>query len=426
MDSGCPRSPDRLGGMKVGIGEGNRAVREGGNIGSGGAPERGSGVFIVGWTGAGRLANMVGSNHLIIMQPNCLAIAGKQTFTRRDFMLALGAVALTATTAQAADAVTRASELKVSGTGFTLDGKPFAYTGVSFFNAIYNPTFNLDSATRRKWLRKFLEYNINVHRVWCQWDNKRGFVDGGPEATMYQPDGSLRMNHLKTLKGILDDARAEGVVIELCLFSHESFREGIKLEPEAAVRAVKALAKELQPWRNLYFQIWNEHHDEMVLPLVKAIREVDAKRLITSSPGFAGVLGPKELNEELDFLTPHTSRQGRGKPWELAPKEIATLLKEYNKPVVDDEPARNGTSNFGGPKEPTLPTDHILQIWEVRKVGGHPTYHHDMFQTGYGTPACPPNGIPDPEFSPYHREVFEFLKQGDRYRPGGKGSKEGK
>lgn len=49
----------------------------------------------------------------------------------------------------------------------------------------------------------------------------------------------------------------------------------------------------------------------------------------------------------------------------------------------------------------------------VRKIGGHITYHHDMFQTGYGTPAVPPNGIPDPEFSPYHRAVFEFIAQRD-------------
>ena len=142
---------------------------------------------------------------------------------------------------------------------------------------------------------------------------------------------------------------------------------------------------------------------------------IDAKRLVTSSPGFAGVLGPKNLNEALDYLTPHTSRQGQGKPWILAPKEIAKLIQEFHKPVVDDEPARNGTSNFGGPKELTSPTDHMLQIWEVWKVGGHPIYHHDMFQTGYGTPACPPNGIPDPEFNPYHRQVFEFLKQRSRY-----------
>ena len=61
--------------------------------------------------------------------------------------------------------------------------------------------------------------------------------------------------------------------------------------------------------------------------------------------------------------------------------------------------------------------DHILQIWQVWQMGGHVVYHHDMFQTGYGSPACPPSGIPDPEFSPYHRKVFEFLAKRDRYMP---------
>ena len=41
-----------------------------------------------------------------------------------------------------------ASELAVSGTRFQLDGQPFPYTGVSFFNAIYNTNFNASSEVR--------------------------------------------------------------------------------------------------------------------------------------------------------------------------------------------------------------------------------------------------------------------------------------
>jgi hypothetical protein len=313
--------------------------------------------------------------------------------------------------------VAQAHELTVVGREFRLDGQPFPYTGVSFFNALYNPGFNQDSATRRQWLGKFRGYGVNVLRVWCQWDNTRGFVDASPAATLYRPNGGLRSETLARVKELLADADAEGFVIQLCLFAQESWRENTRLAPETATRAVEALTRELQPWRNATFQIWNEHHDEHVLPLVRVIKTLDPKRLVTSSPGYAGVLGPRDLNEALDYLTPHTSRQGQGKPWQLAPKEIAALLKAHGKPVVDDEPARNGTPQFGGPKDRTWPTDHILHIWEVWQTGGYATYHHDMFQTGYGTPACPPSGIPDPEFSPYHRQVFEFLKLRKRYQP---------
>ncbi|MBM3859350.1 MAG: hypothetical protein FJ395_06835 [Verrucomicrobia bacterium] len=238
---------------------------------------------------------------------------------------------------------------------------------------------------------------------------------------MYLPDGRLREAPLATLKAILADADRLGMVVELCFFSQESFRENIRLDRDQSMTAVTALTRALRPHRNLTFQIWNEHHDDNVLPLVRAIKALDPQRLVTSSPGFAGVLGPDDLNEALDYPTPHTSRQNKGRPWELAPREIASLLEKFHKPVVDDEPARCGTSKFGGPKEPTSPEDHIRQITAVRRIGGYITYHHDMFQTGYGSPAVPPSGIPDPEFSPYHRAVFEFIAKhkcdADKLRP---------
>ena len=310
------------------------------------------------------------------------------------------------------------AELTVSGTRFQLDGKPFPYTGVSFFNAIYNTNFNARSEARVAWLKKFQGCGINVLRIWGQWDNARGFADASPTSTLYRADGSLRPEHLATLQAMLRDCDAQGVVIELAMFAQESWRENIRLSPDAERKAVEALTRELRPFRNLTFQIWNEHDDDRVIPLVKLIKALDPKRLVTNSSGYAGDLGKDEENQVLDYLTPHTSRQSKSRRhWEVAAQEIESLLKKFNKPVVDDEPARNGTSNFGGPKEQTHPADHILNIVNVWRVGGYPTYHHDMFQTGYGTPAVPSSGVPDPEFSPYHREVFEFLKLRDRYAP---------
>lgn len=302
--------------------------------------------------------------------------------------------------------------LSVSGTRFLLDGQPFNYTGISFFNAIYNPAFNQTPEARRQWLEKFKTYGINVLRVWCQWDsNKLPFVDCGPEKTLYELDGRLREEPLRILKAIIEDANDAGIVVQVVLFSHES---DVRLSAEAADRAVTEVTRELQPYRNIFLQVWNEYSDR-VLDHVKTIRSVDPKRLVTNSPGFAGVLGDWKQNNALDFLTPHTSRQNSGRPWDVAPTEIAYLLARYQKPVVDDEPARNGTSKYGGPNGMTSPYDHIIQIQRVRDVGGYVTYHHDMFQTGYGTPAIPPSGVPDPEFSSYHRQVFEFLALGARY-----------
>ena len=306
--------------------------------------------------------------------------------------------------------------LSVKGTRFHMDGQPFPYTGLSFFNALYNPGFNQDEPARARWLKKFHDEGVTVLRVWCQWDSRRGCADAGPTSTLYEPGGTLRPEPLGRLRSMLTEADSLGLCVELVLFSHESWADGVRLGEPADAMAVTNLTHALRPYRNATFQIWNEHDDERVLPLVQVIKSLDADRLVTSCPGFSGVLGRTAENRALDYLTPHTSRQYVDRWWEVAPVEIELLLRTWQKPVVDDEPARNGTPNFGGPRETPSPFDHILEMEAVWRVGGYVTYHHDMFQTGYGTPAVPSSGIPDPDFSPYHRQVFDFLRWRSRYQ----------
>lgn len=303
--------------------------------------------------------------------------------------------------------------ITVKGTSFQMNNQPFEYTGVSFFNAIFNEEFNKNSDTRKKYIRKFKDSGINVLRVWCQWDNARGFIDGSAGQTLYNDDGSLKPELFSRLKEIVKDADDEGVVILLALFSRESWNENIRLSDTASNKAVEAVTKELLPFRNLVLQIWNEH-DYRTVDYFKIIKTADPKRLVTNSPGYGGFLGSNEENRALDFLSPHTTRDDH-RHWEVAAKEIEYLITKYRKPVVDDEPARQGTPNFGGPKTPTSPDDHILHIYNVWKAGGYVIYHHDMFQTGYGTEPIPSNGIPAPGFSGYHDQVFQFLKNKERY-----------
>ena len=304
--------------------------------------------------------------------------------------------------------------IEVKGFGFTLNGKPFFYTGVSFFNAIYNPTFNESDASRRHWLNKLKSNGINVIRVWAQWDNGRGFVDGCATCSLYEKDGGIRQHHMNTLKKIIQAADELEMVVLFVLFQRESWEENIRLSDEASDKAVKAVTNELKPFRNLVFQIWNEF-DNRTLDYMKIIKASDAARLVTNSPGYGGFLGRYEENAALDYLSPHTTRRD-DLQWEIAPREIAYLMELFRKPVVDDEPARRGdTPKYGGPKNPTTPYDHILRIYNVWNVGGHVIYHHDMFQFGYGSPSVPPSGIPDPDFSSYHKVVFDFLAHRERY-----------
>ena len=134
----------------------------------------------------------------------------------------------------------------------------------------------------------------------------------------------VSLDYLATLKNILHDTDEVGMGVELTLFSHETWLARIRLENDAADRAVANLTRELLPYRHVSFQIWNEF-SQRVLDHVKTVRSVDPKRIVTNSPGVAGFLGDPPQNTALDYLTPHTSRQGSGRTWEIAPTEIEYL-----------------------------------------------------------------------------------------------------
>jgi hypothetical protein len=284
---------------------------------------------------------------------------------------------------------------------------------LSFFNAIYNPTFNRSAEDRLKWLEVFKQNGVNALRVWCQWDFRppRTFVDVDADCTMYTEEGEIHEHRFQTLMDIIGAADDLEMVIEVTLFSHE---KQPNLPVAVQERAAQNMARRLLPYRNLVLQIWNEDSTE-VMRYCQAIRDVDPARIVTNSPGFAGDLGDEGQNRLLDLLTPHTVRPGVDRFWEVAAEQIASLLAEYGKPVIDDEPARTGIVQFGGVEGGTQPEQHIEQIRRVREVGGYHTYHHDMFQRSYGHPATPPNGLPDPDFSPFHRRVFDFLRQNKRW-----------
>lgn len=301
--------------------------------------------------------------------------------------------------------------LNLRGTQLYLDDEPFYFQGLSFFNALYNPMFNTDAETRDRWLRKFRANGISALRVWCQWDFSppRTFVDVGHDTTMYTEAGELIAESAQRLADLVMAANALDMVIEVVAFSHEKIPGEENLLIPKQELAVEALTKFLLPYRNVLLQIWNEDSTN-VLRHAEIIKAVDPERLVTNSPGFAGNLGDEAQNRMMDVLTPHTVRRRAERFWEVAPQQIADLLETYEKPVIDDEPARTGIVQFGGIEGGTKPEQHIEQIRRVREAGGYHTYHHDMFQRGYGAPTTPPTGIPDPDFRTFHRQVFDYLR----------------
>jgi len=302
-----------------------------------------------------------------------------------------------------------------------MDGAPYEYQGLSFFNALYNPSFNASDEACRGWLRRFRAWGITALRVWGDWRVQNGWVDEGPDHSLwiypgttryasgeirnrlYEPEGEIQTEALARLTRLLTLADEEGMVIEIALFTHY-----LVYPVRTRDDYVERLTRALRPWRNCIFQVWNEY-DDGTLRHLETIKREDPERLVTNSPGGAGRLGDQAENQMLDLLSPHTFRHGQGNFWEVAPQQVADLVARYGKPVLDDEPARTGTPKHGGNPGSSV-EQHIAHIDAVRAVGGYGNYHHDMFQSDYGAPTTPPEGIPDPEFSPFHRQIFEHLR----------------
>jgi hypothetical protein len=330
---------------------------------------------------------------------------------RKLWLLSLMLVAVVATAQEVRPAT---SVLTIQGTRFYLDGKPFYFEGLSFFNALYNKEFNQSPASREQWLRKFKSYGVTVLRVWEDWRFTNGWVDEGPDNSLYvypemkgheryfvPRNPQLNAEAMTRVKELAAEADRQGMVIELVLFTHYLV---YPLETRNAF--IRLVTEELRPYRNVYFEIWNEFSDNTV-DHYHLIKSLDPGRLVTNSPGGVSLVSVDAEDQVLDFLSPHTTRKGTF--WELAPQQVRKLLDTYEKPVVDDEPARCGTPNFGGNGDTKI-EQHLAQLDAVRKYGGYHIYHHDMFQLGYGDPSIPPNGIPDPEFSKFHLKVFEYLR----------------
>jgi len=209
--------------------------------------------------------------------------------------------------------------ITVSGTSFHVDGRPAFLLGVSLFDALGStPPRDLDLDTLGKW-------GVGVVRVWAHWLEP-----------IYQADGTLTAPGRTRLLTLTERLRARGMVLELALLRPGQLPgQGVAIfaSAEARVRAVQSITTALRDYRNVIFDLYNEHDhpggpishaDSRVL--CDAVKAIDRARLVTiSSTGghlvsAASQVGPSEdknLREEagtgpgavaVDIVAPHFPR----------------------------------------------------------------------------------------------------------------------
>ena len=223
------------------------------------------------------------------------------------------------TVASSPAAAPESATVTVSGTSFHVDGRQAFLLGVSLFDALGpTPPRDRDLDTLREW-------GVRIVRVWAHWNEP-----------IYQADGALTAQGRARLVELTERLRARGMVLELVLLRPGQLpgqRFAVFTAESARIGAVQAMTSALRDYRNVVFDLYNEHdHSDGPIShagarvLRDAVKAIDPARLVTiSSAGghlinAAGLVGKDEernLREEagtgpdavgVDIIAPHFQR----------------------------------------------------------------------------------------------------------------------
>lgn len=307
-------------------------------------------------------------------------------------------------------AFTRATELGVERTRFTLDGKPTFLLGVSYYGAL-----GASDRTVEADLKDMREAGFNWIRAWATWA-----AFGNDVSAVDAKDGSPRKEHLARLVRLVETCDRQGVVVNVTLSRGNGATGPPRLQThEAHRRAVETLvtAEGLKGRRNWYLDLSNERnltdqrHTSMddLAALRRRVRELDPERLVTAS--HVGDPKPDEVKDYLDtigvdFLSIHRGRhKGTTGETEARAKRTLSMMKDLGRqvPLHYDEPFRRGFAEW----EPDA--EDFLADLAAAKAGGAAGW---CFHNGHSKSG--PEGRPRRSFDLREKRLFEQLDDPER------------
>jgi len=243
-----------------------------------------------------------------------------------------------------------------------LTDRSFTYDGVETFvlAASYYGGCGAGEDVIRSDLGQLAGLGFNNVRVWTTWTAPTDAV------AVLQADGSLDPVALARLRFLLETARGLGMSVDVTSgFGTAGVSDG---GFDSYRDALAALATELLPYRNAWFDLGNERDVgdarflsvEQVRDLAVAVRAVDAARLVTASGGGSDGAGAgaswTELYAvaDLDFAAPHFSRDA---DWAAQTESRVATMRDlllaagWVRPIYLQEEARRGYSGAEWPKE---------------------------------------------------------------------------
>lgn len=296
-----------------------------------------------------------------------------------------------------------ATELGVSGTRFTIDGKPAFLLGCSYYAGL-----GASEAFAARDLDDMKALGFNWIRVWVTWaafDNDISAVD--------LVTGEAREPYMAKLKWLLAECDKRGMIVNVTLSRGNGATGPVKLQThEAHAKAVQTLVTALKPWRNWYIDLSNERNiqdkrhtsiDELA-KLLQLVKQIDATRLVTASDAS----DPKQPEIEaylktvkVDFVSIHRPRfAASAKQTKEKCEQVLAWMKQAGRevPLHYDEPFRRG---FG--KYDPVAEDFITDLQNARAGGAAGWCFHN------GHDKDTPDNQPRRSFDLRQRRLFEQL-----------------
>jgi len=232
------------------------------------------------------------------------------------------------------------------GQQFTVNGKPTFLLGISYYGAtsIFLPEIWQEE------LKRLHELEFNWIRIWITW------AHGDGDFSAVGRDGNLTAPYWTRFKDMVAYCDCIGMVVDV------TFSRNLLVDHQAHLKAVAGVARQLQPYRNLYIDVGNERNVKdsrfvsltEVAELIAAIKKVAPERICAASDGSdiptEGV-APR-IAAGIDLLCPHR-RRDKNSPAETR-DDARRLLKAAEEagrviPVHYQEPFRRDYSRSWEP-----------------------------------------------------------------------------
>src|SRR3954451_21867668 len=237
----------------------------------------------------------------------------------RRHVAALMAVAAAGALAVASGRAAPAHTLSVSQQRVLIDGRDTFLTGVSLFDALGTV------APRDRDLDALAGWGVNTVRVWAHW-----------HTAIYQSDGAWSADGRTRLLALARRLQERGLTFELVILRPGQLPGqpfAVFASEAARMKAVEAVTEAMRPFRNVLFDLCNEHdHPDGPMSHAAArvlrdrVKALDPQRIVTISSteyhlvSAAGTLddkGVRNLQEEAgsgpdsvraDIVAPHFPR----------------------------------------------------------------------------------------------------------------------